>query len=191
MKLLQHRVSTNRNFFHERLWISLCINSISNNLDIIFTYRLWHHQQNENKASKTRCRCVKIIFLITSDRTIMSYKKQNDACVVVANCLWSQSSDTLDGFYFTRITLLWAHRHFATPENTFSKYSALVNRAHFYYHGLTWIPEWIGKHTSCKVWDEITYPFPNVNGYTVKVREWISNSILYFRMDLITYPRWD
>ena len=26
-----------------------------------------------------------------------------------------------------------------------------------------------------KVWDEITYPFLNLNGYTVDVYEWISN----------------
>ena len=26
-----------------------------------------------------------------------------------------------------------------------------------------------------KVWDEITYPFPNVNGSTVEFYEWISN----------------
>ena len=30
------------------------------------------------------------------------------------------------------------------------------------------------------VWDEITYPFPNFNGFTVEVWEWISNFILYF-----------
>ena len=42
-----------------------------------------------------------------------------------------------------------------------------------------------------KVWGEITYPFPNLNGYTVEVSEWISNSITYFMMDVITYPCWD
>ena len=38
-----------------------------------------------------------------------------------------------------------------------------------------------------KVWDEITYLFPNFNGYTAKVREWISN-IPHFLIDVITYP---
>ena len=41
------------------------------------------------------------------------------------------------------------------------------------------------------VWDEITYPFPNFNGGTVVVWEWLSNLIPYFIMDVITYPYWD
>ena len=28
-----------------------------------------------------------------------------------------------------------------------------------------------------KVWDEITYPFPNLNGKTVEVWEWISDNV--------------
>ena len=39
-----------------------------------------------------------------------------------------------------------------------------------------------------KVWDEITYPFPNFNSYTIEVWEWISISISHFIMDVITYP---
>ena len=36
--------------------------------------------------------------------------------------------------------------------------------------------------------DEITYPFSNVNGFTVEVLEWISNFTPFFMMDMITYP---
>ena len=39
-----------------------------------------------------------------------------------------------------------------------------------------------------KVWDEITYPFLNLNGCTVEVKQWISNFIPNFIMDIITYP---
>ena len=35
-----------------------------------------------------------------------------------------------------------------------------------------------------KVWDEITYPFPNFNG-TVEVWEWVSNFIQHFITDVI------
>ena len=42
-----------------------------------------------------------------------------------------------------------------------------------------------------KVGDEIHYPFPNFNGWTVGFLEWISNIIPYFIMDVITYPYWD
>ena len=30
-------------------------------------------------------------------------------------------------------------------------------------------------HIFNKVWDEISYPFPNFHGYTIVVWEWISN----------------
>ena len=39
-----------------------------------------------------------------------------------------------------------------------------------------------------KVWDAITHPFPNLNGYIVEVWKWISNYIPHFILDVITYP---
>ena len=36
-----------------------------------------------------------------------------------------------------------------------------------------------------EVWDEITYPFPNVNG---GIWEWIGNFTPNFAMDASTYP---
>ena len=41
-----------------------------------------------------------------------------------------------------------------------------------------------------KVWDVITYPFPNFNGATIEVWEWISNFIPHFIMDVITHLIW-
>ena len=38
-----------------------------------------------------------------------------------------------------------------------------------------------------KVWDEITYPFPNFNGATIEVREWMNILTLYIMMDVITW----
>ena len=35
--------------------------------------------------------------------------------------------------------------------------------------GIFLIPAWISNHMSCNVWDEITYPFLNLNGCTVEV----------------------
>ena len=43
-------------------------------------------------------------------------------------------------------------------------------------------------HMPSKVWDEITYPFPNFNVATVEVWEWINNFIPHFIMDVITHP---
>ena len=36
--------------------------------------------------------------------------------------------------------------------------------------------------------DEITYPFPNFNGCTIEILEWISDFIPYIIMTVITYP---
>ena len=58
----------------------------------------------------------------------------------------------------------------------------------FYWHGLTLFPAWIINHMPSKVWNEITHLFPNFNGAAVGVWEWISNFILHFMMDAITYP---
>ena len=41
-------------------------------------------------------------------------------------------------------------------------------------YGSTLMPVYISDHMSSSVWDAITYPFPNLNGYTV--------------MDVNTYP---
>ena len=60
-------------------------------------------------------------------------------------------------------------------------------RGPFYYHGLVWI----SNHMPNKLWDKITYPFPNFHGATIEVWEWRSNFIPHFIMDVITYPCWD
>ena len=61
-------------------------------------------------------------------------------------------------------------------------------RVPFYLHNLALIPVCISNYINYKVWDEITYPFPNFNGYTVEVWEWISNFIPHFTGHMITYP---
>ena len=66
-----------------------------------------------------------------------------------------------------------------------------VTSGPFYKHGLTLIPACISNHKHKKVWCEITHPFPNFNGSTVDILEWISNFIPHFLMDVITYPCWD
>ena len=41
-----------------------------------------------------------------------------------------------------------------------------------------------------KVWNEITYPFPNFHGCTFELWELISYLISHFIIDVITYPSW-
>ena len=60
-----------------------------------------------------------------------------------------------------------------------------------YKHGLTLIPVWGGNHDHCKMWGEISYPSPNVNGCTVEVWKWICNFIPHVIMYVIIHPRLD
>ena len=41
------------------------------------------------------------------------------------------------------------------------------------------------------MWEEITYPFPNFNGTTVEVCEWMGNYVRLFTGHVITYACWD
>ena len=59
---------------------------------------------------------------------------------------------------------------------------------------LTWInfdPNMDKNYMPSKVWNEITYPFQNVNGCNVEVWELLSNFTQHFIMDVITYQCWD
>ena len=86
--------------------------------------------------------------------------------------------------------MVCAH-HFSDHRGQPDATSALSHQWSLYWHGLTLIPAWISNHMLSKVWDEITYPYPNFNGRTVEVWEWISNFITHYIMDVIAYPCWD
>ena len=49
-----------------------------------------------------------------------------------------------------------------------------------YKHGLTLIPAWISIHMPGKVWNEISYTFPNFNSCPVEVWEWIREREIKF-----------
>ena len=50
----------------------------------------------------------------------------------------------------------------------------------------TLIPAWIINYIHYKVWDDITFPFPNFNGASVEVWEWMNNIIPHFTEQVIT-----
>ena len=50
---------------------------------------------------------------------------------------------------------------------------------------------WISNYIHYNVWDEITYPFPNLNGSAVEVWEWMSNFILHLTGHVVTYKCWE
>ena len=73
----------------------------------------------------------------------------------------------------------------------YSGFNVLTTSGAFYSHGLTLIEAWISYYIHYKVWDGITYPFPNFKGATVEVWEWISNFITHFTVHVIPYPWWE
>ena len=60
-------------------------------------------------------------------------------------------------------------------------------QVNFHWHGLTLMSAWICNGIHHKVWDEITYPFPNFNSATIEVGEWIYNLIPDFAGNVIIY----
>ena len=50
----------------------------------------------------------------------------------------------------------------------------------FFYHRLTLIPAWISNNIASKVWDEIAYPSPNVDGAAVEIWKSIVDFIPHF-----------
>ena len=61
-------------------------------------------------------------------------------------------------------------------------------RSPFYKHELTLIPTWISKYILYKTCIEMIYQFPDFDGATVEVWEWISNLIPCFTVYIITHP---
>ena len=68
-----------------------------------------------------------------------------------------------------------------------TKFAQSTFRGPFYYPILTLIPAWISNYNHYKVWDEITYPFPNFNGQPLTFGN-ESNFIPNFAIYVITYP---
>ena len=58
-------------------------------------------------------------------------------------------------------------------------------RSPFYWHILVLIPAWISDYIHYNVCGEITYLFPNFNGATVEVWEWINNLIPHITGSMI------
>ena len=50
------------------------------------------------------------------------------------------------------------------------------------------ISECISNYICYKMWNEITYPFPNINCEAIEVWYWMSNFTLHFIGHVITYP---
>ena len=138
ISIIKMRRLWDRLFLHDRPWISPWIKWISNELDItchvfasqlsghcdVITNRLWHHQQNVRRASKTRGWCVKILVFSVIYGFLMLCKKWNNVCTLVTREI------------NTKRTLLWADKQFVTWVHTslyiFIMGIAILVRQHLY-----------------------------------------------------------
>ena len=53
---------------------------------------------------------------------------------------------------------------------------------------ITLVTVWISNYIHYDVWGGITYPFPNFNGCTIEVWEWMINFVQHFIGNVISYP---
>ena len=61
----------------------------------------------------------------------------------------------------------------------------------FYYRGFTYIPKRISNYIHYKACDELTYPFQNINDWTIDIWLWINNIIPDFTGRTIAYLCWN
>ena len=96
-----YNLSKKWRFLLDRPWIWPWIKSISNKFDIAFCVhasrhncciayctgnRLWRHQQNVNRVSKPRGRCVKIFIFIVIYEFVILCKKYANVYTLTTNC---------------------------------------------------------------------------------------------------------
>ena len=140
------------------------------------------------------CMFKDINFMLSHSSQLCSTTVCAFPCKHQDNIEFSSSSHIPQGISPKRplLGLLLASRYptYCSSHRSSHKYSCRTTFTwdSYYWYDLTVIPAWISNHRPGKVWDEITYPFPNFNGCTVVVLEWISNFIPHFMMDVITYP---
>ena len=96
------------------------------------------------------------------------------ASVSVSFCasVWKAHGDGMQEYIYYKMKPLFSKCH-----NISSHLVSHLNECHLI-DLLTCInfnPSIVSNHMPCKMWDEITYQFPNFNGCAAEVWEWISN----------------
>ena len=85
----------------------------------------------------------------------------------------------------------WSMAQHALLLYWYQKVSDIRSSGSLLLHALILITTLVSNHKPGKVWDEITYPFPNFNGVNVGSLEiWIGDFISHFSVLVITYPCW-
>ena len=157
----------------------------------------WKHTKN-NYQSLISPLSLRTVF---SDLANVGYL-HCDIILVDCSCMckltqrWCSPMNYNCEYQFPATRYLWlSMKEFSLTQNQWIWCFAITEFQHiwgpFYYHGLTLIPVWSRNRMPSKVWDEITHLFPNFNGITIEVWEWMSNCISRFIMDVIIYSCWD
>ena len=113
------------------------------------------------------------------------------------------------------IALIWMPVDFTDDQSTLVQLMAWCRQARFYLVSFNSIPvyanqlwsfyqwdlfcqmestiiiSWMSNYIHYKVWDEVTYSFPNFSGAAVEVWDWKRNFIVHFTGHMITYYPWD
>ena len=97
--------------------------------------------------------CICPFVLFTKHKKIFArFRKNKSAGNMFRVC---QSLRNFTGFY---------SRRWCISVQNYKQWERFDVRAPFYNDGLTLIPAWRSNHIPSRVWDEITYPFPNFKG---------------------------
>ena len=122
------------------------------------------------------------------------YSSGNPVCLELRpqctlECHWTNNCWWLVCFQCVPVVFWWVNQWHSSGIPVYTGWSSV----HWLRvrDGLTLIQAWISNHMPSKMWNEISYPFPNFNCCTVEVWEWINNFISHFKMDVIAYPCWD
>ena len=99
------------------------------------------------------------------------------------NALHSDSNIYIYIYIYIHRTLTFSVRELQYQVNSVAV-DALAHRNTrdpFYWHGLTLIPARLSNHMSSKVWDEITYPFPNLltRAFYYRIRHFVFRTHLH------------
>ena len=104
-------------------------------------------------------------------RCVSACQKYND--VLARKWLF----DVIITLHYVRHLFGYSRVHCETSSGLFTRLGNPDLRSPVHWHGLTLIPVRLSSYIHYKIWDEMIYLFPNFNGATVEVWDWINNFI--------------
>ena len=154
---------------------------------VIETTLQWHHNEQDGVSNHQRLRCLlNCWFRRRSKKT----SKLRVTGLCVRNSPMSGEVPAQRASNVEKVSVWW-RLHGSSGQRKMRK--RLINESVQGPLSLTWFNfnARMDNNMPGNVWDEISYPFPNVSGCTVEVWKWIRSFIPHLIMDIITIPCWD